>query len=166
MRELSSYASVPTPLGPALVAWSDDGVCAVAVDTDEAVFATACAARLGHPVRRTSRVPDTLAVALATGDTEGVAVDLRGLSPFAKDVLRTVAAIPRGEVRTYGWVAAQAGRPRAVRAAGTAVARNPVPLVVPCHRVVRGDGRLGNYGLGGSEAKRKLLAGEGFFAAR
>jgi methylated-DNA-[protein]-cysteine S-methyltransferase len=75
-----------------------------------------------------------------------------------------VATIPRGEVRSYGWVAAQVGRPRAVRAAASAIARNPVPLVVPCHRVVRGDGRIGNYGLGGSEAKAKLLAGEGYFA--
>jgi O-6-methylguanine DNA methyltransferase len=120
------------------------------------------AARLGRPIERAAAVPEHVAAALATGEVEGVALDLRGVSPFAADVLCAVASIPRGEVRSYGWVARRAGRPRAVRAAASAIARNPVPLVVPCHRVVRGDGRIGNYGLGGSEAKRKLLAGEGF----
>ena len=158
----ASYASVPTALGPGLVAWTDRGVCAVAVTDDEAGFAASCAARLGRPVERTDAAPDALAASLATGDVEGVALDLRGVSPFAADVLRTVATIPRGEVRSYGWVARRVGRPRAVRAAATAIARNPVPLAVPCHRVVRGDGRIGNYGLGGSDVKRKLLAGEGF----
>ncbi|HEX2023821.1 MAG TPA: MGMT family protein [Acidimicrobiales bacterium] len=162
MSENASYASIPTPLGPAFVAWTDRGVSAVEITDDEAGFAASCAARLGQPVERTAAVPEALAAALATGEVDGVALDLRGVSPFAADVLRAVASIPRGEVRSYGWVASQAGRPRAVRAAGTAIARNPVPLVVPCHRVVRGDGKIGNYGLGGSNAKRKLLAGEGF----
>lgn len=162
MSETISYASVPTPLGPAFVAWTDEGVCAVDVTDDEAGFVAYWSARLAQPVERTTAVPDAVAAALATGEVEGVALDLRGVSPFAADVLRAVAAIPRGEVRSYGWVATQVGRPRAVRAAASAIARNPVPLAVPCHRVVRGDGRIGDYGLGGSEAKRKLLAGEGF----
>ncbi len=162
MSEHASYAPVPTPLGPALVAWTDRGVCAVEITDDEAGFAASCAARVSGPVERAVAVPEALAAALATGEVNGVAIDLQGVSPFAADVLRAVASIPRGEVRSYGWVARHAGRPRAVRAAGTAIARNPVPLVVPCHRVVRGDGKIGNYGLGGSEAKRKLLAGEGF----
>ncbi len=162
MSDHGSYACVPTPLGPALVAWTERGVAAVAVTDDEGGFVASCAERLGRPVERTTDVPYPLAAALATGDVDGVALDLRGVSPFAAGVLGAVATIPRGEVRTYGWVARQVGRPRAVRAAASAIARNPVPLVVPCHRVVRGDGRLGNYGLGGSDAKRKLLAGEGF----
>ena len=164
MSQHVSYASVPTPLGPAFVAWTEQGVWAVDITDDEAGFAASCAARLGGPVERTTAVPDALAAALGTGDVDGVALDLRGVSPFAADVLHAVASIPRGEVRTYGWVARRAGRPRAVRAAATAIARNPVPLGVPCHRVVRGDGKIGNYGLGGPEAKRKLLAGEGFLA--
>ncbi len=164
MSEHPIYAPVATPLGPAFVAWTGSGVCAVALADDEARFVASCVARLGGPVERAGAVPDDVAGALATGEVEGVALDLRGVSPFAVDVLRAVATIPRGEVRSYGWVARQAGRPRAVRAAASAVARNPVPLVVPCHRVVRSDGRIGNYGLGGSEAKRKLLAGEGFVA--
>ncbi|HEX2274362.1 MAG TPA: methylated-DNA--[protein]-cysteine S-methyltransferase [Acidimicrobiales bacterium] len=165
MSERVSYAPVGTPLGPAFVAWTDQGVCAVDLTEDEADFLAFWAARLGQPVERAAAVPETVAAALATGEVEGVALDLRGVSPFAADVLRAVASIPRGEVRSYSWVARCAGRPRAVRAAASAIARNPVPLVVPCHRVVRGDGRIGNYGLGGSDAKRKLLAGEGFLAA-
>ena len=69
--------------------------------------------------------------------------------------------IPRGEVRPYAWVAAELGRPLAVRAVGNAVARNPIPFVIPCHRVVRSDGRIGNYGAGGPMAKRAVLESEG-----
>ena len=69
--------------------------------------------------------------------------------------------IPRGEVRPYGWIAVEIGRPKAVRAVGTALGHNPVPLIVPCHRVVRSDGLIGQYSLGGPENKRTILAGEG-----
>ena len=68
---------------------------------------------------------------------------------------------PRGEVRPYGWIAAEIGRPKAVRAVGTALGHNPVPLIVPCHRVVRTDGTIGQYSLGGPENKRTILAAEG-----
>jgi O-6-methylguanine DNA methyltransferase len=90
-----------------------------------------------------------------------IALDLRGHSPFEQDVWRKALEIPRGEVRPYGWIAAEIGRPRAVRAVGTALANNPVPLVVPCHRVVRSDGLIGQYSMGGPEAKRQVLAAEG-----
>jgi methylated-DNA-[protein]-cysteine S-methyltransferase len=68
--------------------------------------------------------------------------------------------VPFGQVITYGDAAAQAGNPRAFRAAGTALGTNPLPIVVPCHRVIRGGGKLGNYG-GGPEMKRFLLELEG-----
>ena len=64
-------------------------------------------------------------------------------------------------MRTYGWIAAQIGRPAAVRAVGTALRKNPVPVLIPCHRVVRSDGEIGDYALGGSQAKRAILAAEG-----
>ncbi|MGI8632473.1 MAG: methylated-DNA--[protein]-cysteine S-methyltransferase [Solirubrobacterales bacterium] len=79
---------------------------------------------------------------------------------FHRDVLRLTRAIAYGEVVTYGRLAADAGRPRAARAAGTALARNPIPLVIPCHRVVPAAGGVGQYG-GGSETKRRLLELEG-----
>jgi methylated-DNA-[protein]-cysteine S-methyltransferase len=76
-------------------------------------------------------------------------------------VLLKAREIPRGEVRTYGWVAAQIGRPLAVRAVGTALRKNPVPVFIPCHRVVRSNGQLGQYALGGTEQKAAILSAEG-----
>ncbi len=69
--------------------------------------------------------------------------------------------IPTGEVRPYSWIAKEIGHPGAVRAAGTALAKNPVPLLIPCHRVVRSDGQIGKYSLGGARNKRTLLELEG-----
>jgi O-6-methylguanine DNA methyltransferase len=90
-----------------------------------------------------------------------IELDLRGSTSFEVAVWRKALEIPRGEVRPYGWVAAEIGRPKAVRAVGTALAHNPIPLVVPCHRVVRSDGTIGRYSLGGPENKRRILAAEG-----
>jgi len=84
-------------------------------------------------------------------------LDLSGLRRFSRDVLRACARIPRGETRSYGEVAAMAGAPRAARAAGQALARNPLPIFVPCHRVIGADGKLAGFG-GGLEMKRRLLA--------
>lgn len=84
-----------------------------------------------------------------------VRVDLRDMSPFYAAALRAVARIPFGRVRTYGQVARSLGKPRAARAVGQAVARNPVPIVIPCHRVVACDG-LGGFGLG-LDLKIRLL---------
>jgi methylated-DNA-[protein]-cysteine S-methyltransferase len=90
----------------------------------------------------------------------GVPLDWRLTAGFRRDVLRATAAIPFGETASYRDVATSAGRARAVRAAGTALAVNPLPIVVPCHRVVRSDGALGSY-RGGSAAKDALLRLEG-----
>lgn len=82
--------------------------------------------------------------------------DLGGLPPFTRAVLRITAGIPYGEVRSYRWVAERMGKPRAMRAVGNALARNPIPIIIPCHRVVRSDGTLGGYALG-LDWKRRLL---------
>jgi len=87
-------------------------------------------------------------------------VDLAGIPPFQGRALLAARRIPYGQVRTYGWVAARAGRPRAARAAGGAMSRNPLPLVIPCHRVVAAGARLGGFG-GGLNIKRALLGLEG-----
>jgi len=79
---------------------------------------------------------------------------------FRQDVLLRTLGIPRGMVDTYGGLALKTGHPKAARAVGTVMAQNPFPLVIPCHRVIRSDGRTGCYG-GGAEMKRKLLAMEG-----
>ena len=94
-------------------------------------------------------------------------VDLRDLSAFHQRVLRACRTIPFGRVLTYAELAARAGRASAVRAVGGALARNPVPLVIPCHRVVRSDGLLGGFSAAGGVAlKRRLLAHEGLAIRR
>jgi methylated-DNA-[protein]-cysteine S-methyltransferase len=87
-------------------------------------------------------------------------IDLGGVSPFQRRVLRAARRIPAGRVLSYGDLARRIGQPRACRAVGQALGRNPVPIVIPCHRVVAGAGRLGGY-VGGVARKRKLLAIEG-----
>ena len=87
-------------------------------------------------------------------------IDLSGLTEFEVDVLSAIRKIPRGEVRPYRWVAAAVGRPKAIRAVGNVMARNPIPLLLPCHRVVPNGGGIGNYGWG-PEMKRRLLSAEG-----
>lgn len=83
-------------------------------------------------------------------------------TPFEQAVYDTLVTIPAGSVLTYAQMAAAIGRPRAARAVGQALARNPHPVAVPCHRVVRSDGALGGYsGAGGTSAKRALLEAEG-----
>lgn len=86
-------------------------------------------------------------------------VDLRLVRGFRRDVLDQLRRIPYGDTRSYAAVARAAGNPAAVRAAGSACSHNPLPIVVPCHRVVRSDGKIGHY-LGGTETKVALLAME------
>ena len=87
-------------------------------------------------------------------------VDLCGHPSFRRHALLAAWEIPYGEVKTYGWLARRAGRPRGARAAGQAMSRNPIPLVIPCHRVIAVGDRLGGFG-GGLEMKRALLSLEG-----
>jgi O-6-methylguanine DNA methyltransferase len=77
-----------------------------------------------------------------------VPCDLSELAGFTRAVLRITARIPYGQVRSYRWIAERLGRPKASRAVGNALARNPVPIIIPCHRVTRSDGALGGYALG------------------
>ncbi|MGH7896546.1 MAG: methylated-DNA--[protein]-cysteine S-methyltransferase [Candidatus Binatia bacterium] len=86
-----------------------------------------------------------------------VPVDVSTAAPFQRSVLETAVTIPFGEVRSYQWIAGRIGSPRAVRAVGTALGRNPVPILVPCHRVLRSDGALGGYAFG-LDWKSRFLA--------
>jgi len=100
--------------------------------------------------------------ALARGQWTGghTTIDWDGLSPFRRAVLEETMRIPFGETRSYGWLARQVGHPRAARAVGRVMATNPLPIVVPCHRVLAADGSLGGYG-GGLPLKETLLKAEG-----
>jgi O-6-methylguanine DNA methyltransferase len=162
------YFSLASPIGPVFVAWNDHGVSALLPGEDAVRFEEAFRARFGRDARRTKGPPAELARAieaqLSAGRAKRLQFDLRGLSEFEQAVLHKALEIPRGEVRPYAWVAAEIAHPRAVRAVGNALGHNPIPVLIPCHRVVRSDGRTGNYALG-SEAKRALLQAEGVQAA-
>jgi O-6-methylguanine DNA methyltransferase len=159
------YAELPSPLGPIVVAWNGRGISGVDRAGDPGAFEARFAATVGRPLARSDAVPGDLARAIAArlaGNRRvRIRLDLRGRTEFETAVLMKALEIPRGEVRPYGWIAAEIGRPKAVRAVGTALAHNPVPLVIPCHRVVRSDGSIGQYSLGGPAAKRTILAAEG-----
>ncbi|MCI0582054.1 MAG: methylated-DNA--[protein]-cysteine S-methyltransferase [Chloroflexi bacterium] len=159
------WAELPSPLGPIAVAWNGRGISWVGRADDPAAFETRFGAEVGRPIERADAVPPELARAvearIAGARRVRIPLDLRGRTEFEVAVWMKALEIPRGEVRPYGWIAAEIGRPKAVRAVGTALAHNPVPLVVPCHRVVRSDGSIGQYSLGGPDAKRTILAAEG-----
>jgi O-6-methylguanine DNA methyltransferase len=158
------YFSLQSPIGPLFVAYNDLGISAVMPAEDPARFEEAFRARFGRTAHRADRPPAALARAiearLSGRQPRDLHFDLRGLSEFERAVLLKALEIPRGEVRPYAWIAAEIEHPRAVRAVGTALGRNPIPLLIPCHRVVRSDGRTGNY-VFGAEAKRALLQAEG-----
>lgn len=160
------FARIESPIGPLIVAWNGRGVSLVDGDTDDDAFEARHPAVTGRPAYRAERgVPPRLAAAIAArigGDRRArIELDLRGHTDFERDVWLKALEIPRGEVRPYGWIAAEIGRPRAVRAVGTALGHNPVPVIVPCHRVVRTDGTIGQYSLGGPANKRTILRSEG-----
>jgi O-6-methylguanine DNA methyltransferase len=146
------YASLASPLGPVFVAWNRFGVSAVMKTPTADDFETRFQERF---LRAPRPAPKGLPAALAGK------FDLRSVTEFERAVLLKTREIPRGEVRTYGWIAAQIGHPAAVRAVGSALRKNPVPVLIPCHRVVRSDGHIGEYALGGSDNKRTILAAEG-----
>jgi O-6-methylguanine DNA methyltransferase len=162
------YATTGSPIGTLYVAWNGRGVSTVSLAEDDPDFEARHRAQTGRPAFRAAALPPALAARIArriAGDRRAeIRVDLRGRSDFERDVLLKAAEIPHGEVRPYGWIAAEIGRPKAVRAVGTALGHNPVPLIVPCHRVVRTDGSIGHYSLGGPENKRAILAAEGLDA--
>jgi O-6-methylguanine DNA methyltransferase len=113
-----------------------------------------------HEAPIPSAIRGAIESVLEGGDPGAVELDMSGLTEFEVDVLSAIRRIPRGEVRPYRWVAAAVGRPKAIRAVGNVMARNPIPLILPCHRVVPNGGGIGNYGWG-PEMKRRLLRAEG-----
>jgi methylated-DNA-[protein]-cysteine S-methyltransferase len=164
------YDHADSAIGRLLVVQSARGFCRIgfAEEPEDAILA-GVAHRLGPRVLR-SRLETAIAreelEAYLEGERAGfdLPVDLAlARSPFQLDVLTELRRVPRGEVTTYGSLAARIGRPGAVRATGTALGRNPIPIVVPCHRVVPSSGGVGNYG-GGPERKRVLLELEGALA--
>jgi methylated-DNA-[protein]-cysteine S-methyltransferase len=162
-----AYASVDSPLGPLVVAATPKGLVRVSYTEfrgeDEVLEELArrvsprvleAPARLDGVRRELDEYFDGRRERFETP------VDWSHLAGFTREVLRATAAIPFGDVSTYAGVAEAAGSPRAVRAAGNALGANPMPVVVPCHRVLRTGGALGGY-TGGLERKEFLLRLEG-----
>jgi methylated-DNA-[protein]-cysteine S-methyltransferase len=162
------YTRLPTPIGTLLVVQGSRGVVRVGFEDEPVDLLLAqVAARLGPRIVASDReLADTRDVLLAyfEGHDErlDLPVDLALVrSPFRRAALAALRAdVGPGHVVTYGGLAAKVGHPRAARAVGSACATNPVPIIVPCHRVVPGAGGVGSYA-GGPERKRALLAHEG-----
>jgi len=160
-----AYRTLDTPVGTLLLAATDQGLVRVAYPNQGHDAALAQLAELVSP--RVLHAPGRLdAVARQLDEyfahrrrTFDVPLDLRLSRGFRRSVLAHLPQIPYGATESYAQVAAAAGSPRAVRAVGTACATNPVPIVLPCHRVVRSDGTFGGYA-GGPDAKRALLTME------
>ncbi|HEY0381576.1 MAG TPA: methylated-DNA--[protein]-cysteine S-methyltransferase [Candidatus Elarobacter sp.] len=159
---LDRYTTAASALGEMFVAWSACGVSAVRAAGDEQAFEAWYGERFARRCVPAVEI-DPIAIAARArlqGENVDVPVDLRDCSPFEQRVLRKAAEITRGGARPYRWVARELGAPDAMRAVGNALGRNPVPLLIPCHRIIRTDCTAGNY-VFGSDAKRKLLEDEG-----
>lgn len=162
-----SVTTIDSPFGPVWVSWSTRGVTGLtprfACETIDGFVTNH--RRNAFPADALPRdLQDRITDALAHGATHDVPVDLRGLGKFQHTVLEACATIEPGTIRSYGWIADKLENPGAVRAVGTALGRNPIPLIIPCHRVVRSDGTIGNYAFG-AEMKRQLLVREGAILA-
>lgn len=157
-----TYRVVDSPVGPLLVVGGERGVLRVAFEVQDHDAVLGDVARRVSPrvLEGGARLDPVLRELdeyfAGTRHRFDVPVDLRLATGFRRDVVAALPDVPYGRTATYAQVAAAAGRPRAVRAVGTACARNPVPLLLPCHRVVRSDGTPGQYA-GGAPAKRVLL---------
>jgi len=160
-----AYTLTDSPVGTLLLAATPAGLCRVSFDPDPEAEADALARRFGARVLRSSS-PLEQARRELDEYFEGrrrafdLALDLGSVPGFQREVLRALARVPYGATSTYGALAAAVDRPRAARAVGGALNRNPVPVVLPCHRVVGANGTLVGYG-GGLDRKRALLALEG-----
>lgn len=170
-REAAAVAVVATALGPLHAAATSDGIVALELRTTGEAFATSVRSRTRRPVVAAAD-PGAAPAArdhLATLEREvaehlagrrdafDVPVVVEGLSEWDRRVLDGVRTIHRGETASYGEVARRIGRPGAARAVGGAVGRNPIGLLIPCHRVVAGDGTLGGYGGSWAGSSDELL---------
>ena len=167
-QERIYYDVLPrSPIGPVYIALSARGVVAIDFSDGEEAFLSWIRKRTdGYPMRSPERmaeaihqVEEYLAGKRATFD---LPIDMRFVSDFQRTVLRAAMRVPRGEVITYGALARAIGRPKAARAVGQALGSNPIPILIPCHRVLASDGSLGGYsGRGGVRTKADLLRLEG-----
>jgi len=169
VRPMVYWDAIATPIGRVLVAVSDAGLVRVGFrQTTASAFAAQLAQQLDadvvrSPARTAHAVRQLRAYFAGRLRAFELPIDLGGLSAFQRRVLMATAAIPAGRLASYGDIARRIGRPGGSRAVGQALGRNPVPIVIPCHRVIAAGGRIGGYA-GGLGIKRTLLRLEGTLA--
>jgi methylated-DNA-[protein]-cysteine S-methyltransferase len=161
----AAFDVVDSPVGPLLVAASDKGILRISFDADADRSLAQLAGLAGRRILRVPRAIDAVRRELDEYFEQrrrsfDITVDLRGTSPFTGEVLRELTLVPYGQTATYGDLAARVGRPRAARAIGMVMNHNPIPIVLPCHRIVGANGSLTGYG-GGLDRKELLLRLEG-----
>jgi len=161
-----SYARVESPLGDLYIAWRDAGISFVGIarEEDGEAARTLIESRLRRPIRAAEPpawVVEAVQRFFATWRVDFERIDISDLSVFEQAALHKAAQIPPGEVRSYGWIAREIGHPQAARAVGQVMARNPVALFFPCHRVVDSSGTLHNYAYGVA-VKARILEMEGY----
>lgn len=168
-RRAAHFGMIDSPVGPLRIAVSDIGVAEVSYTASESEdeFRKRVLARGFDLVPIDAAAGDIAPVSQQLSEYFGgqrtrfdLPIDFGGLTPFTRSVLDATAAVPFGEVKTYGDIAAQIGSPGASRAVGNALGRNPIPVIVPCHRIVKSDLSIGGY-TGGIAIKERLLAIEG-----
>jgi methylated-DNA-[protein]-cysteine S-methyltransferase len=165
-----AYTTVDTPVGPIAVAATDEGLVRVSLQPDEDPFLEDLSAHVSPRILEQPAKLDDVRRQLdeyfdGRRTTFSLQIDWQLSHGFRQMVLKTLySQVHFGEVVSYGELATRVGNPKASRAVGTAMATNPVPIVVPCHRVLRSGGSIGNYG-GGVEMKRQLLTHEGSLLA-
>jgi methylated-DNA-[protein]-cysteine S-methyltransferase len=160
-----AYDIVETPIGNLLVGMSDGGVCRISFDPEPEHEVEILAKSYGVRVLRAPRPVDPARRELDeyfAGHRRDfqLRTDLRLVADFNRRVLAELRRVPYGQVTTYGELAARASAPRAARAVGVVMHRNPIPIVLPCHRVIGKNGKLTGYG-GGLDRKEALLRLEG-----
>jgi len=164
--QADGLSRVDSPLGRLWIAWRESGISFVGIDRGEGEDSAVAMVerRVRRPVHA-GPAPAWVSQAVddffATWQVDLSRIDISDLSPFERAALHKAAQIPPGEVRSYGWIAREIGHPQAARAVGQVMARNPVALFFPCHRVVDASGALHNYGYG-IEVKARILAMEGY----
>ncbi len=163
--EPDSFARLSSPLGKLLVAWRDRGITFLGIERGDFEKQRRLIERRLHRRVQNAQPPEWVKEAVrrwfGTWRIDPRFIDVSQLTEFERAALGKAAEIPPGEVRSYSWIAREIGRPHAARAVGQAMARNPVALFFPCHRVVATDGTLHNYGYG-LEIKARILRMEGY----
>jgi methylated-DNA-[protein]-cysteine S-methyltransferase len=158
------YSKVKTDLGDFWIACSSRGITSVCSGAETATaFKKAYRKRFGtYPLNRDipGSYKKALRMAIKGRPVPSVDVDWTCFTAFQRKVLKKLQKVPAGKVQTYAWLARQAGHPTAARAVGNVMAQNPIPFLIPCHRIVPASGGIGNYGLG-RKLKKELLSREG-----